>query len=104
MKLIQLIVKNKREFTAICCLSILPLLTANAHDSHTHEAPWQACADKQNTQQCEFKNGDGDLHKGSCQLFSETLMCVRNQPIIHAEDLEKIRNKTDEKHAHEPHE
>jgi hypothetical protein len=70
------------------------VFTASAHDSHTHTAPWEACEEKKKSEQCSFTNGDGDLFKGSCQLFSEALMCVRNQPIIHAEDLaEEVKKK-----------
>jgi hypothetical protein len=72
--------------------------TVNAHESHTHTALWQACEDKQKAEICSYTNGDGDLFKGTCQLFSETLMCVRNQPIIPVEDLaKKAKNKV---HAH----
>lgn len=70
---------------------------ANAHDSHTHSAPWQACESKQKSAQCSYSNGENDLFKGSCQLFSETLMCVRNQPIIHADAQAKSAKKLVEK-------
>lgn len=70
-------------------LTLFTFLTAHAHESHTHKAPWQACKTKKLTQQCEFENGKKDLHKGTCQLFSGSLMCVRNQPIIHAEVINK---------------
>lgn len=73
----------------------LSAFTVSAHDSHTHTAPWQACEDKEKSEQCAYKNGDDDLFKGTCQVFSEVLMCVRNQPIIHAIDLvEEAKNKS----------
>jgi hypothetical protein len=76
--------------------------SVNAHESHTHTAPWQACEDKQKADLCSYTNGDGDLFKGTCQLFNEVLMCVRNQPIIHVKDLVKDTQSTDEKsHQHE---
>lgn len=72
----------------------LSISLANAHDSHSHQAPWQACADKQKSQDCSYKNGAGDLFKGSCQLFSEALLCVRNKPIIYAiKPVEMTKNK-----------
>ena len=75
---------------------------ANAHYSHTHTAPWQACENMHKTEQCSYTNGDGDLFKGTCQLFDEVLMCVRNQPIIHVEDLAKDAQSTNKKtHHHE---
>lgn len=80
-------------------MMLLGSFFANAHDSHTHSAPWQACESKQKSAQCSYTNGENDLFKGSCQLFSETLMCVRNQPIIHADaqvkKTEKLVEKTD---------
>lgn len=69
------------------------LLTVNAHDSNSHKAPWSVCEKQEKGAQCSYTNGDGDLFKGTCQSFNEALMCVRNQPIIHAEDLvEKAKN------------
>jgi hypothetical protein len=62
---------------------------ANAHDSHIHTAPWEACEDMKKSKQCAYTNGDGDLFQGTCQLFSDVLMCVRNQPIIHVKNLAK---------------
>jgi hypothetical protein len=81
---------------------LLSISKVSAHDSHTHTAPWQACESLQKTDQCSYTNGDGDLFKGTCQLFNEVLMCVRNQPIIHVKDLVKDTQSTDEKsHQHE---
>tara|TARA_R110000744_G_scaffold35132_1_gene81588 strand:+ start:13125 stop:13409 length:285 start_codon:yes stop_codon:yes gene_type:complete len=88
-------IKNLCIVTVTCIASLA--FTASAHDSHTHSAPWQACENKQKTAQCSFTNGDEDLFKGSCQMFSETLMCVRNQPIIHADALGKQADKQAEK-------
>lgn len=69
------------------------LFVANAHDSNSHKAPWKACENKFKTEQCSYTNGDRDLFKGTCQTFSDVLMCVRNQPIIRAEDLLKRTHK-----------
>lgn len=70
--------------------------TVFAHDSHSHSAPWLACEDKQKSEKCSYSNGSGDVFKGSCQAFSESLMCVRNEPIIHAEQLVKAVDKKKE--------
>ena len=83
MKLINLV-----SVTSIMLIS--STLTVCAHDSHTHTAPWQACEQKQKTEQCAYTNGDEDLFKGSCQLFSDKLMCVRNEPIIHAKKNKQV--------------
>lgn len=84
----------KNLISVVLTVIFLSTFTVSAHDSHTHTAPWQACEDKKKSEQCAYKNGDDDLFKGSCQLFSEVLMCVRNQPIIHAVDLTKKANKS----------
>jgi hypothetical protein len=78
-------------------LMLVSSFFASAHDSHTHSAPWQACESKQKSAQCSYTNGENDLFKGSCQMFSETLMCVRNQPIIHADAQVKKADKLAEK-------
>ena len=78
------------------------VFSVSAHDSHTHTAPWEACEEKNKSEQCSYTNGDGDLFRGSCQLFSESLMCVRNQPIISAEDLAKeVKTKNKVKDTHD---
>jgi hypothetical protein len=70
-------------------MTLLYISSASAHDSHTHTAPWEACEHMKKSKQCAYINGDGDLFQGTCQLFSDVLMCVRNQPIIHVKDLAK---------------
>jgi len=88
-------------------MMIMGITTANAHDSHTHEAPWQACAQKQIKEECEYTNGSKDLFKGSCQLFNKSLMCVRNEPILYFKDLstkakEQVRTHANkEVHSHQ---
>lgn len=71
-------------------LSIILLLISSfslsifAHEGHIHKAPWEACEKKQKEDNCSYVNGDNDLFRGSCQYFSNKLMCVRNKPIIKA--------------------
>jgi hypothetical protein len=82
-------------------IAALYLMPAMAHDSHVHKAPWQACEQKQKSQQCSYHNGAGDLFKGTCQLFSKVLMCARNQPIIYADKLAKqAKQKIIDKASH----
>jgi hypothetical protein len=79
---------NVNKLLAVVLISLfLSVFSVSAHDSHVHTAPWQACEEKKKSEQCSYTNGEHDLFKGSCQLFSEVLMCVRNQPIIHVEVL-----------------
>ena len=80
---------TKLFFVALMVLAS-GFFTVKAHDSHTHTAPWQACEQKQKTEQCAYTNGAEDLFKGSCQLFSDKLLCVRNEPIIHAKKKKQI--------------
>jgi hypothetical protein len=75
--------------------------SVNAHQGQTHKAPWQSCEGAQKEDKCSYTNHSGDLYKGSCQLFSEALMCVRNEPIIYAnkpsaEDRSTINSKIQE--------
>jgi hypothetical protein len=83
-------------FTVVLIMMCSSILSANAHDSHTHKAPWKACEVKTKMDQCSYTNGEGDLFKGTCQLFSKVLMCVRNQPIIHVKELAKKSKKNKE--------
>jgi hypothetical protein len=75
---------NTMAILVTLCLSCLPAL---AHEEHVFKAPWNACADAVKTQQCSYTNVNGDLLKGTCRVFNEALMCVRNQPIIAAENV-----------------
>lgn len=65
----------------------------NAHDSHSHSAPWEVCENQKVDDSCEYTNGEMDLFKGTCQVFNTALMCVRNQPIVHAESSTKSAEK-----------
>ncbi|MBU2919070.1 hypothetical protein KO505_14050 [Psychrosphaera sp. F3M07] len=88
--------KIKLAIVLIALLSNISVV--NAHDSHTHKAPWQACEQKQKAQQCAYHNGVGDLFIGTCQSFKQQLTCVRNKPIVYASELatkakQKIKSK-----------
>lgn len=54
------------------------------------------CSDKLLRDKCSYLNKRGDLYRGSCQLFSETLMCVRSLPIVKAES----NDKSEHQHEH----
>ncbi|TYK65113.1 hypothetical protein [Colwellia echini] len=83
-----------KQLAVISLFLLSSLFTVSAHDSHTHSAPWQACETKAKAEQCSYTNGAGDLFKGSCQLFSESLMCVRNEPIIYAKTEAVVTTKS----------
>ena len=59
--------------------------SASAHDSGDGNAfMWRACDGRQLDDACAFQNAEHDLYRGSCQLMSNVLVCVRNQPIERA--------------------
>jgi len=60
---------------AVCATSLW------AHSSTASHVAWQACDTKTVSARCSFKNSNGDQYRGSCQSVSDSLMCVRNQPI-----------------------
>lgn len=74
-------------------------LTVNAHEL-IHEAPWDACESAEKSQECSYSNEEGDLYRGTCQIFSEALMCVRNQPILYAERRNTDLHDTEHHHSH----
>lgn len=63
---------------------LLIVFPAYAHENH-NAAPWAACEAQKRDSSCAFTDGHGDLYRGSCQVFSGSLMCVRNQPIVRNE-------------------
>lgn len=73
---------------------LLIVSPAYAHENH-NEAPWAACEAQQQNSSCEFSDGHGDLYRGSCQVFSDSLMCVRNQPIVRADAPASKTTKSD---------
>jgi len=75
--------------TRVLIATLFSINSVSANDSHMHTAPWEACENMQKSRQCSYINGDDDLFQGTCQLFSNVLMCVRNQPIIHIKHLVK---------------
>lgn len=69
------------------CRAVLVFLSINnayAHDID-HSAPWDACEDLEKSAQCAYVVDEKDLYRGTCQIFQEHLMCIRNQPIVSVE-------------------
>lgn len=72
------------KLTSHCTLGIALLTLSHSvwpHTADVNQVAWQACESKPVSQQCEFKNADHDVYRGTCQLMSDAMMCVRNQPI-----------------------
>ncbi|MFT2090768.1 hypothetical protein [Paraglaciecola sp. 2405UD69-4] len=68
-------------------------ISVNAHNGHGDELPWLACNQAEKGDRCEYTNSHNDLYQGSCRVFSDALMCVRNKPIVH---LGESKNTTQE--------
>lgn len=82
---------------AVSCSQLL------AHDGNLNSAPWDACEDKQQSNVCAFTNSQEDIYRGTCQVMAESLYCVRNQPIIRAEELEIILGAHAQDHEDDHH-
>jgi hypothetical protein len=63
---------------------------ASAHASIINNKAWQVCENHMKSDSCEYTDNHEDIYRGTCQLMSEKLLCVRNQPIEKADpDAEK---------------
>ena len=74
----------KKSLGFVLCCSIpfwLPQL-AFAHSSIINNKAWQVCENQAKSDACEYTDNHEDIYRGSCQLMSEKLLCVRNQPIV----------------------
>jgi len=52
-----------------------------AHGPHVNSKPWAVCAQAKLGDVCSYTVHETRLYKGTCRSMSDTLMCVRNQPI-----------------------
>ncbi len=62
--------------------ALLGPAVAAAHSGHTMQEPWQVCEDATLSDACAWTNDAGDLYVGTCREVSDTLLCVRNKPIV----------------------
>lgn len=62
--------------------ALLGPAVAAAHSGHTMQEPWQVCEDATLSDACAWANDAGDLYVGTCREVSDTLLCVRNKPIV----------------------
>lgn len=74
--------------------SLAILTSVYAHQDSTSGLAWEACEDKAKSTACKYRGAHNELYKGSCQIMSGHLMCVRNQPI----EVPKTPAQSD--HAH----
>lgn len=74
-------------------------LQSNAHQGSHDDAPITACKEKKLANLCEYSNHAGDMYRGTCRSFSDTLMCVRNKPVIKAKKTEVTGENDQYTHA-----
>ncbi len=55
---------------------------ASAHSSVTNNKAWQVCENQAKSDACEYTDNHENIYRGTCQLMSEKLLCVRNHPIV----------------------
>ena len=55
---------------------------AHAHSSLINNKAWQVCENQEKSDACGYTDNLEDIYRGTCQLMSEKLLCVRNQPIV----------------------
>lgn len=74
----------KKYLGVMLCCSIpygLPQ-TAAAHSTIINNQAWQVCEARERSDACEYTDNHENIYRGTCQLMSEKLLCVRNQPIV----------------------
>ena len=72
-----------------------------AHQGHTSDAPWVACESLSLDEPCSFEDTEHAVYRGTCQLMSDTLMCVRNRPIEYADPgTDAAHEHGDYEHGH----
>ena len=77
--------RNRRERPGLARWALALIVfcfSSLAHQGHGPNQAWSACETLPRGEACQFENHQGDLFVGTCQAVSETLLCVRNQPII----------------------
>ena len=58
-------------------------ISTYAHQGSSTAEPRLACVEKTLGTACEWKDGHDALYIGSCRKVSESLLCVRNKPIVY---------------------
>ena len=77
----------RRYRIAILCVGVclsMPQI-ASAHAAIIKNTAWQVCEKHTKSDSCEYNDYHGNIDRGTCQLMSEKLLCVRNQPIVKAD-------------------
>ena len=73
-----------RLVNIVCIIFLSNISHVFAHEGgFGNEVMWAACEAKKIDDQCSFQSLDHDIFRGTCQSMSNSLVCVRNQPIEH---------------------
>lgn len=72
----------------------LVIRPAAAHAGHGPTLAWEVCAGSALGDTCSWRNDRHDLYRGSCRSMSDALVCVRNQPIVRADQAADSRSTT----------
>lgn len=85
----------------LVCLSVVLVLPglAIAHSGTTSKIAWAVCDEKPKSSACEYKGHHGERYIGTCQVMSESMICVRNQPIVPPEQSAEESTSETEKIA-----
>lgn len=68
----------------LAAMLVAPKL-GHAHEGHGDRAPWDACDEHELGATCAWDGAHHDRYIGTCREVSETLVCVRNKPIVPAQ-------------------
>ncbi|ASJ73021.1 hypothetical protein IMCC3135_14680 [Granulosicoccus antarcticus IMCC3135] len=75
-------VKKSLRFMLFCGLPFWVPQMVFAHSSIINNKAWEVCEKQVRSDSCEYTDNHEDIYRGTCQLMSEKLLCVRNQPIV----------------------
>ncbi|MDO6567624.1 hypothetical protein Q4561_11200 [Alteromonas sp. 1_MG-2023] len=86
---------------SFCAMPILMVMLCSsvvlAHSGHIHDDAVLACKAKTKGDTCSYIVADTKRYKGSCQIFNENRLCVRNKPIEYLQPVAPSPN------IHDPH-
>ncbi len=73
----------KTSLIIMLCCSVqlwMPQISS-AHSAIINNKAWEVCENHAKSDSCEYTDNHENIYRGTCQLMSEKLLCVRNQPI-----------------------
>ena len=92
---------NFKLLAKFSCLTVSVIFSTSvhAHQGSSGTKPRLVCAEKQLGEACQWQDNHSATYIGTCRQVSSSLLCVRNKPIIYAENKEN--NKNAESHRHD---